>query len=117
LLNQGLAADALPELERPMPGVAAVDQLRDLVIDEATSAQLSAESPGSGRLGGSEGLTPQDKARILDGQALQLRGTVMRLLGRDAEAADSLVRAQGELVAVREGRVAATVWMRAQILG
>jgi CHAT domain-containing protein len=117
LLNQGLAADALAELERPMPGLAATDQVRDLVIDPITSAQLNAESPGLRQLGGIEGLTPQDKAQILDGQALQLRGTVMRLLGRDSEAVDSLTRALGELTAIREGRIGATVWMRAQILG
>jgi CHAT domain-containing protein len=116
LLNQGLAADALAELERPVPSPMAQDQLRQLVIDPATAAQLSAESPGSRQLGGLAGLTPQDKAQILDGQALQLRGTVMRLLDRDAEAAESLRRALDELVAIREGRIAATMWMRAQIL-
>ena len=117
LLNQGLATEALRELERPMPGLGAAERLRDLVIDEVTAAQLTAESPGSRRLGGAEGLTAQDKAQILDGQALQLRGTVMRLLGRNEEAAASLTRALDELVAIREGRIAATIWMRAQILG
>ena len=91
--------------------------MRDLVIDRPTAAQLSAESPGARRLSGQEGLTPADKAQILDGQALQLRGTVMRLLGSDAQAVDPLTRALDQLVAIREGRIAATVWMRAQIFG
>ncbi|WP_129793668.1 CHAT domain-containing tetratricopeptide repeat protein [Sphingosinicella sp. CPCC 101087] len=116
LLNQGLAEQALAELDRPLPTLAAVEQVRELVIDPGTAAQLTAESPGSRQLGGIEGLTPQDKARILDGQALQLRGTVMRLLGRDAEAIGPLTAALDQLVAIREGRIAATMWMRAQIL-
>ena len=58
----------------------------NLVIDRPTAGRLSAESPGASRLRGQEGLTQEDKAQILDGQALQLRGTVLRLQGRDAEA-------------------------------
>ena len=116
LLNQGLIEQAVAELERAMPGPAASSDLRQLVIDRATAAQLTAESPGARRLSGQEGLSDQDKAQILDGQAMQLRGTAMRLLNRDAEAADALTRALDRLVAIREGRIAATVWMRAQIL-
>lgn len=117
LLNQGRAEAALAELDRPMPGAPRSGGVRELVIDRPTAAQLSAESPGARRLSGQEGLTNEDKAQILDGQALQLRGTVMRLMGRDSEAADPLNRALDQLVAIREGRIAATVWMRAQIYG
>ena len=53
--------------------------VRDLVIDRPTAGRLSAESPGASRLRGQEGLTQEDKAQILDGQALQLRGTILRL--------------------------------------
>ena len=117
LLNQGKAEQAMAELDRPMPGPAASGDLRSLVIDRATAAQLTAESPGARRLSGQEGLTPEDKAQILDGQALQLRGTVMRLMNRDADAVAPLTRALDQLIAIREGRIAATIWMRAQILG
>jgi len=116
LLNQGLVEPALTELDRPMPGPMASGDIRQLVIDRVTAAQLTAESPGARRLSGQEGLTDQDKAQILDGQALQLRGTVMRLMERDADAVEPLTRALDQLVAIREGRIAATVWMRAQIL-
>ena len=115
-LNQGMVDRALAELDRPMPGPPSSGDVADLVIDRSTAAQLSAESPGARRLSGQEGLTPEDKAQILDGQALQLRGTVMRLMNRDADAVAPLTRALDELVAIREGRIAATVWMRAQIL-
>ena len=72
LLNQGKAGDALAELARPMPAVAASGAVRDLVIDQRTASRLSGESPGASRLRGPEGLTADDKAQILDGQALQL---------------------------------------------
>ena len=116
-LNRGMVAQALAELDRPMPGPPPAGGVRDLVIDRPTAAQLSAESPGARRLSGQEGLTPADKAQILDGQALQLRGTVMRLMGRDADAVDPLTKALDQLVAIREGRIAATMWLRAQIFG
>lgn len=117
LLNQGKAADALAELDRPMPPIAAPASVRQLVIDRPTAVRLSAESPGASRLRGPEGLTGEDKAQILDGQALQLRGTVLRLQGRDAEAVARFNEALTQLVAIRGGRIAATVWLRAQILG
>lgn len=117
LLNQGRPADALVELDRVLAGPPPSDAVRTLELDRATAARLTAESPGARRLGGLEGLTPEDKAQILDGQALQLRGTVLRLQGRNDEAAAMFGRALDSLVAIRGGRIAATVWMRAQILG
>jgi CHAT domain-containing protein len=117
LLNQGMAPAALTELDRPMPPVAGSGSLRDLVIDRPTARRLSAESPGASRLRGAEGLTAEDKAQILDGQALQLRGTILHLQGRNTEAVAPFTRALGELVAIRGGRIAATIWLRAQIYG
>jgi CHAT domain-containing protein len=117
LLNQGLAEESLAELNRPVPPIGIAGAVEQLVIDGPTAARLSAESPGARRLGGNEGLTGEDKAQILDGQALQLRGTLLRLQGRPAEAVVPLTQALGELFAIRGGRVAATVWMRAQIHG
>jgi len=116
-LNQGLSNAALTELDRQLAGPAASDAVRALVIDRPTAARLTAESPGARRLNGLEGLSQEDKAQILDGQALQLRGTVLRLQGRNDEAVATLNRALDNLVAIRSGRIAATVWMRAQILG
>jgi len=117
LLNQGKAAEALAELGRAVPPVAGSRSIGDLVIDRSTARRLSAESPGAARLRGPAGLTEEDKAQILDGQAQQLRGTVLRLLGRDGEAAEPFNRALGELVAIRGGRIAATLWLRAQVHG
>lgn len=117
LLNQGKAPLALAELDRPMPAIGASASVNELVIDRPTAGRLSAESPGASRLRGPEGLTPADKAQILDGQAHYLRGVVLHLQGNNAAAAAPFSQALGELVAVRGGRIAATVWLRAQIHG
>ncbi|MGE5723151.1 MAG: CHAT domain-containing protein, partial [Sphingomonadales bacterium] len=119
LLNQGQVAEAEAELARPMPdaGASAATSVGQLVIDKATADQLSSETQAARMVGRSEGLSPQDKAQILDAQALQIRGAMLRLQGKQAEAVDALNRAQNGLVVVREGRIAATLWMRAQILG
>jgi CHAT domain-containing protein len=120
LLNQGQAAAALKELDRPLPKGAIVSSnaMSGLVIDETIADRLNSESPVSRQLGSAAGkLLPEDKAQILDGQALQLRGTALRLSGDRAAAATALFRADSELASVRGGRVSSIVWMRAQILG
>ncbi len=117
LLNQGMTAQALTELDRPMPRIGGSAGINNLVIDRPTAGRLSAESPGASRLRGPQGLTPEDKAQILDGQALHLRGVALHLQSRNQEAVAPLNRALTELIAIRGGRVAATVWLRAQVHG
>jgi len=117
LLNQGRVDDALAELDRPLPPPPVSAGVQQLVIDGDTAQRLSAEAPGARRLTGvGEGLSDQDRIQILDSQALQLRGTVLRLKNRDAEAVQPFTEALDRLVAIRGGRISATVWMRAQIL-
>lgn len=117
LLNQGLASEALSELDRPLAGSEVAASLAEGIIDQATAARLSAESPGAQRLAGFGGLTAQDKARVLDGQARQLRGVVLRQQGRTDEAITAMTLALDDLIAIRGGRIAATIWLRAQIFG
>ena len=120
LLNQKRTSQALTELERGVPvraGVAS-QTIADLVIDKSTAAQLNADSDVARQLGAaSAGLLPEEKAMILDAQAQYLRGAALRLQGRRADAMSAIDTALGELEAVRGGRVASTVWMRAQLLG
>jgi CHAT domain-containing protein len=116
LLNQGMAAQAMAELDRPVPEMTR-PAVSELVIDRPTAGRLSAESPGASRIRGPEGLTDEDKAQVLDGQAQQLRGVILHLQGRNDEAVAPFNRALGELIAIRGGRIAATVWLRAQIHG
>lgn len=118
LLNRNRLAAALAELDRPIAGREPQQGggLAELVIDSETAAALNSQGRNAESLGGFDELTPQDRIRILDGQALQLRGSVLRLQGRLPESSSALAEAGRLLAAVRGGRVAAALWMRAQIL-
>jgi CHAT domain-containing protein len=121
-LNQGDPKAALAELDKPLPK-AVVEQeqaqgVGSLAIDAVTSKRLNADSKVGKQLSAeSDELLPAEKAEILDGQALQLRGTSLRVTGNLAGASDALRRAEAKLEAVRGGKVASILWMRAQILG
>jgi CHAT domain-containing protein len=120
-LNQNRAKDALEELDKPLPkgaGNAGMGATGSLEIDTPMSKRLNAETKLGKQLGAaSDDLLPEEKAEILDGQALQLRGTSLRLTGEIAKATDALHRADAKLEAVRGGKVVSIVWMRAQIYG
>ncbi len=121
LLNQGEPAEALKELDKPVvdfASSAAADARSLPVIDSATAERLNAERAAGGHMGQSpDDLLPEEKAQILDGQALQLRGTSLRLKGDVAAARDALSQAETALERVRNGRVRSIAWMRAQIVG
>jgi CHAT domain-containing protein/tetratricopeptide (TPR) repeat protein len=121
LLNRGDAEAALKELDKPVPSVRAIADgvtANGATIDKVLATRLNAESSVGEQLGaGSDELLPQEKAEILDGQALQLRGTSLRLSGNAAGATAALQQADAKLESVRSGRVASVAWMRAQILG
>ncbi|HVI05609.1 MAG TPA: CHAT domain-containing protein, partial [Sphingomicrobium sp.] len=120
-LNQGDPKAALEELDKPLPKATANDDESAsgrLEIDNATARRLNSDSKFGQQLGaGYDELLPDEKAALLDGQALQLRGTSLRLTGNISGARDALRRADGELLAVRGGKVASILWMRAQIFG
>ncbi|HEV2745763.1 MAG TPA: CHAT domain-containing protein [Allosphingosinicella sp.] len=120
LLNQQRLRDALAELDRPLPSVAAAagGEVANLVIDPATAARLNAESPVTRQLtAAGSGLLPEEKVQILEGQAQHLRGTILRLQRQPSQAAAALNTALDRLASVRGGRVTSTVWMRGQLLG
>ncbi len=121
LLNQQKSKEALKELDKPVESIAkaaAAAGSKMVGIDTLTAQKLNAESDASGRLGdSSDDLTVEEKAEILDGQALQLRGTSLRLGGDYAGAQAALQAAETKLEGVRDGRVASIAWMRAQIVG
>ncbi|HEX9932642.1 MAG TPA: CHAT domain-containing protein [Allosphingosinicella sp.] len=117
LLNQLHPETALAELDRPLPPGARMLPPA-AAVDAATAARLSRETAAARRLDESGGgLTAEDKVAILDAQAEHLRGTIHRIEGRRSEAEAALEDAHRRLVTVRGGRVASTIWMRAQILG
>jgi CHAT domain-containing protein len=118
-LNQGDPDGALKELDKPVPKATADNAATagGPAIDEVTAKRLNSESRMGQRLGGDSDLSPAEKAEILDGQALQLRGTSLRLKGNLAGATAALQQADSKLQAIRDGKVASIMWMRAQILG
>ncbi|MFL6759525.1 CHAT domain-containing protein [Sphingomonas sp.] len=120
-LNQGNSKAALAELDKPLPkGVIAIQNAAagKLEIDSGLAQRLNADSKMGQQLSAqSDELLPDEKAAILDGQAMQLRGTALRLTGDREGAREALRRADGELLAVRGGKVASILWMRAQIFG
>jgi len=119
LLNQGETQAALRELDRPLKMVlTSAGDSGAPVIDRALAERLNAEAPGRTALDtAATSLSPAEKIQILDAQRLQLRGTVLRLQGKHAEAEPLLRQAFTELAAVRRGVVASTIWLRAQING
>src|SRR5947208_2154972 len=121
LLNKGDAKGALEELDKPLPKAVLEDEgatRTALEIDAVTARQLNADSKLGQQLGAqSDELLPAEKSEILDAQALQLRGTSLRLTGDLNAAGNALRSADAKLQAVRGGKVASILWMRAQILG
>lgn len=117
LLNRQRPQDALAELDKPLPpGASLTPEPRAATIDKRLAARLNAESPDVRRLDAAgSALLPEERARILDAQALHLRGTLLRLAGRPTEARAPLESADAQLLSVREGRVVSTTWIRAQI--
>ncbi|HEX8644465.1 MAG TPA: CHAT domain-containing tetratricopeptide repeat protein [Allosphingosinicella sp.] len=117
LLNRLEPEAAMAELDRPLP-IGARELPRTEPVDRLLAARLNRESPVSRRFDAAgTGLQPEDKVAILDAQAQHLRGTIHRIEGRGGEAEAALSDALQRLVAVRGGRVASVLWMRAQILG
>jgi tetratricopeptide (TPR) repeat protein len=119
LMNQRQHRAALAELDKKLPAAASIGaSVRNLVIDSQTAARLNAESPVSRQFNAAgSGLLPEEKAQILDAQAQHLRGTMLRVQKKPAEAASAINDSLAQLASIRGGRVTSTVWMRAQLMG
>jgi CHAT domain-containing protein len=119
LINQGRADDALKELDKPVAGFAGQGKSGSggaaLAIDSRTAQRLNAEAGNGGLENRLDELLPEEKAEILDGQALQLRGASLLMKDELPAATDALRSADASLLAVRGGRVTSIAWMRAQI--
>lgn len=119
-LNQQHYDAALAELDRPVaplekpvtfPGSA-------IEIGQQIAAEINSGLPVAQRIGATDSttLTPEERARIIDAQALQIRGTLLRLKGQPAEAKAALENATAEAMAVRGGRILSITRLRSQIL-
>lgn len=117
-INQHKLDPALALLAKPIAADAGMAMPVNNEIDEESAAALSDANPVAKPLGSSESsaLTSVEKARILDAQALELRGTALRLKGEAPAAKSALDGSIAELVAVRDGRVTSTIRLRTQAM-
>lgn len=119
LLNQRRFEPALAELRRaiaPAEQAQATAAAEGAVITEELSQRLNRSSPLAASLTGiGDGLTPQERAQILDAQALQLQGTALRIQGDYPAALAALAEAEQRLLAVRQGRVASAAGLNAEV--
>lgn len=85
-------------------------------ITEELAQRINRENDDLKRLGGLDtGLTAYERALILDGQAMQLRGVAYRQQGKFDEARLALETAAEQISGVRDGRVTTTGWMLSEI--
>ncbi|MEP3421671.1 MAG: CHAT domain-containing protein [Erythrobacter sp.] len=90
--------------------------IREGFIDNPLSAQINRENLALQRLGGVElGLSPIERAELLDAQADAISGSIARQENRLSDALTLLRRADARIAAVREGRVASARWLRSEI--
>jgi CHAT domain-containing protein/tetratricopeptide (TPR) repeat protein len=119
-LNQQNYDVALVVLDRPVaPIVQAVAQPGSAIeIGAQVAAEINSGVPVAQRLGATDSstLTTDERARIIDAQALQIRGTLLRLKGKPVEGRAALDQAMVQAISVRGGRVLSITRLRAQIL-
>ncbi|WP_245829281.1 CHAT domain-containing protein [Novosphingobium mathurense] len=118
-LNRGAPKEALEILSRDVPPfIAAATDDGALNIDRQTAASLNGAAGASltALLGQPTRLSPQDRAAVIDAQALQLRGTALRLDGKPDEAREVLSQAYANAMKVQDGRIISITRLRAQIM-
>lgn len=120
-INQGNALAVPAILDRQMPPLASLasDPVDGSIqIDGSTAAGINASNgvAMASVLGQETRISPAERAMILDAQALQLRGTALRLQNDPASARMSLNRAYADAMRVRDGKVVSIMRLRSQIL-
>ncbi|GAY24282.1 hypothetical protein SFOMI_4862 [Sphingobium fuliginis] len=121
-INRQDTAGALAILDRPLAGSAATvaaDGDGGISVPPEVAAEMSSGATQARALGVRQDnmLTPVERAAIIDAQAQQLRGTILRLSGQPGPARDVLSKAMARAVAIRDGRVTSITRLRAQLLG
>ncbi len=116
LLNQRRPGEALAELQRPVTPIAPPRPVQANAarpeIDRITAAELNSRSSAAQLGGDAANLTPEERAAILDAQARQMRGTILRLQGDLDGAQAALTGAEQSLATIREGRVSSITRLR-----
>ncbi|WP_380873478.1 CHAT domain-containing protein [Sphingomonas sp. DBB INV C78] len=118
LLNQKKPGAALTELDKAVTPMARGKEdaaIAGGVISPNLADQINRENEALERLGGIDSrLSPFERAEILDGQAMQLRGVALRVQGDNAGARKQLDDSVRAIAAVRNGRVTSTAWLRSE---
>ncbi|MDA7787967.1 CHAT domain-containing protein [Sphingomonadaceae bacterium] len=115
-LNRNSSPEALAILDRPLPqSDDALDGLTRLELQTPVAQRLAAEQASVLSEAG-QGLTPLERAQLLDGQADYIRASAFRQQGNVSAAAAALVSADTQLSSVRGGRINSILWLRSQVL-
>lgn len=119
-LNQSKLKEAVAELAKPVAEIEAGEakdaKLAAGEISGNLADDLNREGGGMNQLGGLDGsIQPFERAQILDAQALQLRGTALRIAKDYDKARLSFAEAVNAMQAVREGKLNSTGWLRSSI--
>lgn len=111
------ALKALSARVEPITPAVQDDGIATGVISRPLAEHINRENELLSRIGGlTTGLSAEDRAAILDAQALQLRGVALRQQGSGAEAGVALEKASTALKQVRGGRITSVSWLGAEIL-
>ena len=120
-LNQRDYDGAADLLKRPIPPLTSgvtVDGAAVTLTPEIVAGVNSGDNARAVRQAGDrERLTPIERAKIIDAQAVHLLGTVERLRGNAQAAKSAQLTGLADAVAVREGRVTSIIRLRSQMLG
>ncbi len=120
LMNQQKFAEAARVLERKLDSggatVTSASKAREPVIGAAAAEIINSSMPLAQQLAGTQGasLTPEERAQILDAQAVLLRGSIERRQGHAAESEPMLNSALADLLSIRDGRVTSIARLRSQ---
>ena len=110
------ASETLTVTVAPVAEVEDADRIREGLITPPLSLAINRESGTNQEVSDvANDLTPAERASILDAQAMELRGIVLRQQGQLAEAEAQLVDGRGKILAVREGRVHSARWLISEI--
>jgi tetratricopeptide (TPR) repeat protein len=120
-LNQRQLDTAAALLSAPLPPVPSAVIATETGVALTPVAVAGLNSGASGRAlrqtEDEEKLTPQERAQIIDAQALHLGGTTERLRGNPAAAKVAQIQGLGDALKVRDGRVTSIIRLRSQMLG
>lgn len=119
-LNQRQLDRVAEILDRPVPpfDASVTGAGGALQIDRVLAASINSGANGNlaDSLGQDTRLTPMERAALIDAQALQVRGTALRLAGRNDEALARLSSAIDAIAAVKNGRVLSAARLQSQTM-